>query len=196
MGWDKGMQNILKFTNKDDKTISLIVKYAETLCTSCGTFIQMGSINSNKQAAQNNKWMWHCLYNSLTKEAKATLLTYQKDYEMEVNRETKVVTSLMYKTIMSLTTLDGNATVTALQANRHELRQYEIKENGSINSIDNYFNQNYAQLKVQGQLVDNAHTILFNAYPQGVPHATFHDYTRRLQDNWMDQTGDMKDSMH
>ena len=66
---------------------------------------------------------------------------------MEVNRETKVVALLMYKVIMRLVTLDGNATVTVLRVNLCELTQYAIKENGNIGSIHTYFNQNYAQLK-------------------------------------------------
>jgi hypothetical protein len=34
--------------------------------------------------------MWRCLYSSLTEEAKATLLTYKKDYEIMVNGQPKV----------------------------------------------------------------------------------------------------------
>ena len=30
----------------------------------------------------------------------------------------------------------------------------------------------------------------------GVPDATFHDNMRRLQDSWMDQTGEMRDATH
>ena len=66
---------------------------------------------------------------------------------MEINEETKVVAPLVYKMIIRLANLDGNATVTALRANLHELTQYAIKENGNINSIHTYFNQNYLQLK-------------------------------------------------
>ena len=62
-------------------------------------------------------------YNSLTEKAKATLLTYQKDYKIIVNGEYKVVAPLMYKTIMRLATLDGNANVTALRTNLHVLSQ-------------------------------------------------------------------------
>ena len=56
MGWDKGAQNILKFTNRDGGQISLIAEYsqndAETLKTARKTFIK--GINSDKQAAQTN----------------------------------------------------------------------------------------------------------------------------------------------
>ena len=58
-----------------------------------------------------------------------------KNYRMEVNEETKVVAPVTCKVIMRLATLDGNVTVTALRANLHELTQYEITENESINSL-------------------------------------------------------------
>jgi hypothetical protein len=66
----------------------------------------------------------------------------------------------MYKTMMRLATLDGNATVTALRSNLRELTQYAIKHNGNIDEIHMYFNQNFAQLKARGQSVDDVHTIL------------------------------------
>jgi hypothetical protein len=156
----------------------------------------MTGINTDKRAAQNNEQMWHCLYSSLTKEAKATLLTYKRDYEVMVNGQPKIVAPLMYKTMMRLATLDGNTTVTALRTNLCNLMQYAIKHNGNIDEIHTYFNQNFAQLKARGQSMDDVHTILFEAYLQGVPDATFHNYMSRLQDDWMDQLGDMKDAMH
>jgi hypothetical protein len=80
MGWDQGTQNILQFTNKDNRQISIIAEYgqidADTLRTACNDF--MTGINADKRAAQNNEQMWCCLYSSLTEEAKATLLTYKR----------------------------------------------------------------------------------------------------------------------
>ena len=200
MGWDKGDQNILKFTNKDDRQISLIAEYgqidAKTHKTGCKPFILDTGINADKRAEQNNEQMWSCLYNSLTEEDKATLLTYRKDYKILVNSEPKVVAKpLVYKTMMRLATLDGKATVTTLKANLCELTQYAIKENGNINTIHTYFKQNYAHLKACGQSVGDVHAIFFEANLQG-PDATFYEYTRRLQEDWMDQTGDMRDAIH
>jgi hypothetical protein len=155
MGWDKGVQNILKFTNRDRRQISLIDKYsqlnADTLKTARKPFILTKGINSDKQMAQNNEQMWHCLYNSLAKEAKATLLTYCKDSEIIVNGESKFVAPLMFKTIMRFAMLDGNATVTAIRTNLHKFTRYAFKQNGNIDEIHTYFNQNYAQLKAQSQ---------------------------------------------
>lgn len=55
--------------------------------------------------------------------------------------------------------------------------------------------KNCAQLNAQGLSVE-FHTILFEAYLQGVPGATFHDYIRRLQDGSIVQTEDMNDAIH
>jgi hypothetical protein len=65
-----------------------------------------------------------------------------------------------------------------------------------MSQIPPYFNQNYAQLKARGKSVDNVHTILLNAFLLGVLDATFQDYMCMLQDNWMDQTGDMRNATH
>ena len=197
MGWNQGTQGITKFTNKDGEDIDLIDEYGRidegTLKTACDEF--MTGANSDKRAAQNNEQMWRCIYNTLTEEAKATLLTYSTDYVVQVQGQPKEVGPLMYKTMMRLATLDGNATVQALRANLRELTNYAIKVNGDIDAIHKYFNQNYAQLKSRGKSVDDVHTILFEAY-KVVPDANFHAYMDRLYDDWVDQTGDMKDATH
>ena len=115
---------------------------------------------------------------------------------MIVNGQPKIVAPLMYKTMMRLATLDGNAMVTALRFNLCKLTQYAIKHNRNIDEIHMYFNQNFARLKARGQSIDDVHTILFKDYLQGVPDATFRDYMSRLQDDWTKQTGDMKDCTH
>ena len=43
---------------------------------------------------------------------------------------------------------------------------------------------------------EHIHTILFEAYLQGIPDGMFHDYLQHLQDDWMDQKGDLQDTMH
>ena len=92
----------------------------------------------------------------------------QRQCSLPINGKPKVVEPLMYKTIMRLATLVGNTTVTALRANLRELTQYPIKQNGNIDKIHTYFNQNYVQLKAQGQSINHVHTILFDTYLQGV----------------------------
>jgi len=124
------------------------------------------------------------------------LLTYHKDYKITINGKPKVVAPLMYKAIIRLATLDGMTTVTMLRANLHDLMQYIVEENGNIDSIHPYFNHIYVQLKACGQSVDGIHTILFEAYLQSVPNATFDDYIQRLQNDWMDQTGYIRDVIH
>ncbi len=37
--------------------------------------------------------------------------------------------------------------------------QYAVKQNGNINEIHTYLNQNFVQLKALGQSIDNVYTI-------------------------------------
>jgi hypothetical protein len=198
MGWDIGTQNIIEFTNNDGREINLISEYGQinesTLRTACEVF--MSGVNANSRAAQNNEQMWRCIYNTLTKEAKAKLLTYLDDFKMpNASGKMTEVGPLMYKTMMRLATLDNNATVQALRANLRELPQYSIKVNGNIDQIHEYFDQNYNQLKSRGHGVDDVMTILFEAY-KVIPDSNFNAYITRLFDDWIDQSADMIGATH
>ena len=198
MWWDKGMQRILKFKNKDGKKISLIAEYnkidAETLCTAFGNFIQANGINSNKQAVQNNNQMWCCLYNSLIEEVKAILLT-AKRLQNGIQWRKQGCGSPHVQGDCEVGNIRWKCHLTALWANLCELTHYAIKENGNIDNIHTCFNQTMpnSRHEVNQWMM---HTIPFKAYLQGIPDVTFHDYMRGLQDNWMDQTVDMKDKTH
>ncbi len=71
MGWKKGAQNITTYKNQDGCTIDFISKYGQinhqTLKATCEEFIKETGICGQQRAAQNNKQMWHCINNSLTK---------------------------------------------------------------------------------------------------------------------------------
>lgn len=120
-----------KITNRDDRQISFITKYGQinagTLKTGCKPFILATGIYANDLVVQNSEQMWCLLYNGLTKKAKTTLLTNQKDYIVIVSSEPKVKAPLIYKAMTRLATTDWNATITALITNLCELTQYAIK---------------------------------------------------------------------
>ena len=101
MGWDQCTQNITKFTNTDRVDIDLITQYGQideqTLRTACEEF--MTGANRDKHVAQNNEQFWRCIYSTLTKEAKTTLLTYAPEYTMMIDGKPKEVGPLMYKTM-------------------------------------------------------------------------------------------------
>ncbi len=195
MGWNKGMQNITIYQNQDGRTFDLIFEYGQidhqTLKAACEDFVMETGIRGQQRVAQNNKQMWRCINNSLTKQAKAKVLSYCNDYEINNNRVKKIAAPLLYKTIMHLAALDSNATDCQLCANLRELTSYAIRENGNIDKIYTYFDQNFTQLKACKQNIDNVHCILFIAY-LAIPNAEFNTYMHCLYDNWMDQVGEMK----
>ncbi|KAL7461530.1 hypothetical protein ACHAXS_001949 [Conticribra weissflogii] len=133
MGWNKGMQNIIIYQNQDGRTIDLISEYGQidhqTLKVACEDFVMETGIRGQQRVAQNNKQMWRCINNSLTKQAKAKVLSYRNDCEINNNGVKKIAAPLLYKTIMHLATLDSNATNHQLCANLRELTSYAICEN-------------------------------------------------------------------
>ncbi len=195
MGWNKGAQNITTYKNQDGCTIDLISEYGQinhqTLKTACENFVMQTGIRGQQRAAQNNKHMWRCINDSITKQAKAKVLSYRDDYEINNNGVKKIAAPLLYKTIMRLATLDSNATNRQLRANLRKLTSYAISENGNTDKIHTYFDQNFTQLKARRQNVDDVHSILFKAY-LAIPDAEFNTYMRCLHDDWMDQVGEMK----
>ena len=198
MGWNEGTQNITVFKNAANNNIDIIREYGQidetTLKNECMDFIS--GARSTQRAAQNNELMWRCIYETLTEDAKATLLTYASSYTVEHNNKKHTVAALMYKTIMRLATLDNNTTVETLRENLRGLTQYAVTVNGDIDLVHKYFNQNFTQLKAKGESVDGVMSLLFNAYKNAIPDAKFNQYINRLYDDWLDQTGDMAGASH
>ncbi len=91
--------------------------------------------------------MWCCFNDSLTKQAKAKVLSYCNNYKINNNGVYKIVAPLLYKTIMRLATLDSNAMDHQLWANLRKLTSYAIQENGNIDKIHTHFDHNFTQLK-------------------------------------------------
>ncbi len=113
MGWIKGAQNSTTYLNQDCLAIDLISEYNQidhqTLKTACKEFVKETRARGQQHTAQNNEQMWHCTNNSLTKQAKAKVLSYCKDYKIYNNGNKKIAAPLLYKTVMGLATLDSNA---------------------------------------------------------------------------------------
>ncbi len=100
MGWNKGAQNITTYKNQDGRTINLISEYGQinhqTLKTACEEFVMETGLRGQQRAAQNNEQMWRCTNDSLTEQAKAKVLSYRDDYEINDNGIKKIATPLLH----------------------------------------------------------------------------------------------------
>ncbi len=114
MGWNKGAQHITTYKNQYDRTIDIMPKYGQinhlTLKATYKVFVKESGTCGQQYAAENNEQMWHCINNSLTKQAKVNVLSNCKDYEINNNRVKKIAAHLLYKIIMCLATLNSNTT--------------------------------------------------------------------------------------
>jgi hypothetical protein len=185
MGWTKGTKQITTFTNCDGKSIDIIKNYGQineaTLKTACERFCKAGEIDSQTRDKQNNTMMSNCLSNSLSMEAKVTLLTYRNDYTVDGVE----YAPLMYKVIMRLTTIDLIATTQTLQDNLLNLGVFAAMVNGNIDKINSEFDQNYSQIIARGATVNNSIGIIFEAYSV-ISCYNFMTYMKRQHDNYLD----------
>jgi hypothetical protein len=146
MGWTKGTNQIMAFTNHERKSIDIIKNYGQideaTLKTACEQFCKAGKIDSQSCAKQNNTMMSNCLSNSLSMEAKVRLLTYRNDYTFNGVE----YAPLMYKVIMRLATIDLIATTQTLQDNLQNLGVFAAAVSGDKDKIISEFDQSYSQI--------------------------------------------------
>ncbi len=89
---------------------------------------------------------------------------------------------LLYKTIMHPATLNYKSNALELRENLHELTNYAVCENDNIDKIHTYFDQNYTQLWICWQVVDNVHSILLNTYLT-IPSTEFHKPMKKTHDD-------------
>lgn len=154
---------------------------------------KQASIMTYVQHKTTNKFGVICT--GVSPRGQSTLLSYNRDYEILINWEPKVVAPLLYKTIIRLATLDENTTVTALWAN--------LASSDNIPSSKTAISTKYSHLLQPDISLAQSWRIIcwcLAHHPfhglQGRQDATSHYYMRRLQDHLMDQTRDMQDATH
>ena len=197
MGWNSANQGILAFTDADNNDIQLIKEYgrieAAALATQCDVFIN--GAKRNERAAQNNNMMAQCLMASLTSDARNCVVAYRSDYERTPAGTTTptMVAPLLYKTIMRLATLDSAATIKALKAKITNIAEYARECGGDIDLIIGRINTNNTQLLARGvDMKEDAVQPVLEMFATAIPDASFTKYFTQKQDDYWDQTDEMK----
>jgi hypothetical protein len=175
----------MKFTNQNNIVIDIVKNYGQinqaNLWAGCKVFCKHGGTKVQQQAAQNNHMMAQCLKKSLTIASLARLEPYQSPYLFDGVE----YGPLMYKIIMSLTTINSVVTTEALCSNLKNLPIYAASVNGDINLINSYFNVNYSQILARGSTIDDPIAKLFDAYLV-VPDYNLKQYIAKKQDDYHD----------
>ncbi len=185
MGWNQGAMQITLFANSAGRQVDIIKSYGQideaTLKSECERFCKPGEVHSQTRAKQNNMMMSICLAKSLTADAQARLLTYQKEYTFDGVE----YVPLMYKIIMRLTPIKSVATTQMLHDNLQLLGTFAATVCGNIDKIHSKFDKNYSQLIARGATIDDPIGILFDAYLV-VPCHHFKSYICRQHDDYLD----------
>jgi hypothetical protein len=136
--------------------------------------------DSKMRAKQNNTMMSICLEKSLTADAQARLLTYWKDYLINNVQ----CSSLMYKVIMQLATINSVATTQALYNNSHALGAYASTVSGNIDKTNTEIEKNYSHIIAQGTTINDLISMLFAAN-QVIPCFNFRTYINRMHKGYI-----------
>jgi hypothetical protein len=100
MGWNRGAQNVTKFTNQSGVVINIVKNHGcidkPTLKIACKPFCHPGRLHAQACVAQNNHMMVQCLKKSPTMASLARLEPYQSQYTFNNVK----YSLLMYKIIM------------------------------------------------------------------------------------------------
>ena len=201
-GWSVGMQAITKFSVIIDGTareLDVIKHYGQidvaTLKSGSEVFLKAGGAKYKQRAMQNNEQMWRCIMATLTKEAQSFLIPFQHEYTIRDGVDEYTSGPMLYKTVMRLATVDNTATDEQLRTNLRQLPTLAVQCNGDIDKIHTSFFSNLNLLQARGKNCDDLMPVLFETY-QSITCSNFRKYIDKLHDDWLDNTGDMKDATY
>jgi len=127
-GWDSANADIMTVNN-----INLLVSYGVVTLQQLQTHAS-NYINQPTRRAQNSYQMYVWIMSSLTDEGRAKLLTRPEDYtSQDIQSGT-----LLFKVLMSITTVDTRATVTIIRTNMSNLDSYMATVKGDVIKFNQY----------------------------------------------------------
>lgn len=122
----------------------------------------MTGARRNTRHGQNNMFMCQFTLNSLTPDAKQTVMTYKKKFMMTVNGKDQMNFALLWKAIAKIPSLDSKATARILRAELRALGD-QINELG-IPKFNIAFKSKMDALTARGETVDDPVQMLLEAY--------------------------------
>ena len=194
MAFSVGTMQVTIFTNADGEPIDIIRHFGqismESLRTGCEPFISGAGRETRR--AQNNDLFGKFLMASLTPNAVVTVHTHRTDYTMAHGNVEVVAAPLLYKVIMRCATMDSKATSSALRANLKRCPQVILELDSNITKFHEYVDLNLIQLQARGDDKDDMGDLLIESY-RAAGDANFRAYWDRRYDDYIDETGTMKD---
>jgi hypothetical protein len=136
-------------------------------------------IDQHNRQAQNNAQLYHCLMNSLTKEAKAKVMIWRRDYTV-LN---ELSGACLLKIIIRESHVDTRSTVLHIREKLSSLDSYIKSIDYDIVKFNTYVKDLLDSLSARGQVTEDLLAFVLKAYKK-VPDKDFCDYIKAKQNEY------------
>ena len=160
-GWATGITNIPQPTlpNAPPTYINLITNYGELSMDDILQF-EYTYLHLPLRAAQDSAMMYHCLMNSLSKEAKDVITAWKEEYHVNGIPSG----NLLLRVMIRESYVDTQATATAIRLKLSNLDSYIASVDHNVNKFNSFVKQQLAALAAHGQTTNDLLTNLFKGY--------------------------------
>jgi len=178
-GWESPNADIMTVNN-----INLLDSYGVVTLQQSQTHVST-YIDQPTRTAQNSYQMYLCIMSSLTDEDRAKLLTRSDDYTSQDIQSGP----LLFKVLMSITTVDTRATVTFIRTNMSNLDSYMATVKGDVIKFNQYVRKLKNDLSARGETSNDLFINIFKGY-LACTDRQFITYIRQKKDVY-DEGGDV-----
>jgi hypothetical protein len=185
-GWSDPVNGVLMIpTNPDDPNSpkrNLLFEYGSISLESI-TKYELSYIQTETRKAQDDRMLYQCLINSLSKEGKAKVIIWRNQYVIG-NNELKLPSgNCLLKIIIRESHLDTNATTTMIRTKLSSLDTYIHQVGNDITKFNGYVRVLLDTLKARGETTNDLLTNLFKGYGS-CSDKNFVEYISRKQEEY------------
>ena len=183
-GWDAPQSGVLMLQTQHT-AINILRNYGEVTLDSIRESEAIHLLTPTRRA-QDSVMLFHCLMNSISKEAKTNLTIWESEYMINNIPSGP----LFLKIIIRESHIDTNATASAIRLKLSNLDVYMGTINDNIPKFNIYVKEQITALAARGQTSDDLLTNLFKGY-LAVTDRNFHRYVQEKQERYEEGTVDI-----
>ena len=172
--------DILLITREGDEaqTKDLIESYGEISYVEVKTHA-MSYVNTETREAQNSIMLYHCIMNSLSKDAQRQVRTRGKTYPFMIGG--KGSGTLLLKVVVMVSHIDTRATISWVRTKMSSLDKYMSECDSDINKFNEYVIELVNKLQARGEVTQDLLINLFKGYKACRDHE-FVEYIKKKED--------------
>ena len=186
-GWDNEVTGVLwipeDHQDQNSKLRYLPKEYGTVTMEQIANF-EKSYLGAETRAAQDSYMLFKCLMNSLSKEARMKIETWEEEYMVTNDLGTMVPSgNLLLKVIIRESHLDTNATTQSIRMKMSNLDEYMSKIGSDITKFNSYVKLLEGSLVARGQKSEALLTNLFKGY-MAASDKTFVKYIGEKMDRY------------